>query len=110
MISYRYLILILVVLIGISCDSKNNRQLPEDKMSELMLDIAIADEIIRLYPPNDRDSMRNVLTQSLLKIHKLDRSDLDTNLYLYTRDFERLGSTIKLITERASAFQEDALE
>lgn len=76
-------------------------------MSQVMMDVILADEVLRLYPPEARDSIREVLTESLLKIHNIDRSDLDTNLYLYTNDFENFDMTIKNITEKTTALQDN---
>ncbi len=101
MIDNRYLVLVFLLLIGSSCGSKNTTQLTENEMSQVVLDITAADEIMRLHPPDQRDSVRELLIQSLLKIHNLDRAALDTNLYLYTSDFERFARTIDLTTEEA---------
>lgn len=57
--------------------------LPEEKMTALLVDMNVADLIVRKYPLPYRDSVRDLLTQSLLKIHDVSRDELDTNLYLY---------------------------
>ena len=54
--------------------------------------------------------MRTVLTESLLKIHNLDRSELDTNLYLYTSDFGLWGKSIDRVTEKTNVLEKKPQE
>lgn len=101
-----FFFLILVGLIYLtSCVHKAEPTINDEEMSDLLLDMMLADEVVRLHPPQERDSVRNVLTQSLLKIHDLDRSELDSNLYLYMSDFQSFGRAIELTTTKTQSLQ-----
>ncbi len=63
--------------------------LSKDKMTDVMVDISIANQVVNMYNPEDRDSIRILLTQSILKVHNLTQTELDTNIYLYMSDFEK---------------------
>lgn len=65
-----------------------------------MADLTFADQVLNIYEPEERDSIRSVLTESLLKIHNISKSDLDTNLYLYMSDFEKFGPLTDLMLQK----------
>ena len=110
MIGSRFLLFFVFIGIGWSCGPRHDMLIPEEEMSQILMDITIADEVLKLYPPAQRDSMRTVLTESLLKIHKLDRSELDTNLYLYTSDFGLWGKSIDRVTEKTNVLEKKPQE
>jgi len=91
----------------VQCGHNQPVELNKEEMSDLLLDITVADQILLQYPASERDSIREIITQSLLKIHDLDRSELDTNLYLYMSDFEVFGETIKLMADKTKTLKED---
>lgn len=83
-----------------SCGSGDIKVLEQDKMVDIMTDLMYAEDIINLYGPAARDSIRILVTQSLLKIHDLDRSELDTNLYLYQTDFKKMEGITKAMLDK----------
>ena len=93
-----YLILIAFCLIG--CQKDEVRILPADKMVDVLADVTFADQVVNLYQPEDRDSIRKILTESLLKIHDITKVELDTNLYLYMSDFEKFGPLTERVLQK----------
>lgn len=93
-------LLIYVLLISCllpSCQRSSDLLIEEEKAAQIFADITFADQIINLHGPEDRDSIRELLTQSLLKIHDLTPEELDTNLYLYMSDFDRFSDLTNLM-------------
>lgn len=88
------ILLLLMLSIG-SCSENPYPSVDEDQMVVIMSDMAMADNIIRLYPTSMRDSIRIELMESLLKIHNLTKTELDTNLYLYSVDVDRYEGMVK---------------
>ena len=72
----------------------------KEKLSEIMVDVALADQIINLHNVSERDSIRKILRESLLKVHNVTQSELDTNLYLYMSDLEEFEEIIDLMITR----------
>jgi len=70
-------------------------EMTDERMGGIFLDLSLADQILQRYPPAERDSIKVVLTESLLKIHDLERPELDTLLYFYMTDFERFEKSLK---------------
>jgi len=75
-----------------------------------MVDISLADQIINLHSPEDRDSVRIVLTESLLKIHDTTREELDTNLYIYMSDFQEFNKLTDGMRDRYDALKKQYSE
>ena len=92
--------LVFWVLCITSCIDDPKPTIDEEKAVKIFTDISLADQVVNLYPPDQRDSIRIILTESLLKIHNVTQSELDTNLYLYMSDFERFGPLTDLMIER----------
>lgn len=65
-----------------------------------MADLGIADYTIREYPPEQQDSVKEILVKELLRIHQLDRKELDTNLYLYQMDSRAYQDVLELMIPR----------
>ncbi len=93
-----FLFLLLGVLI--SCGADEVKIMEKDKFVNVMTDLAYSEVIINLYKPQERDSIRKLITESLLKIHDLERSELDTNLYIYMSDFEKMDQVTQTMIER----------
>lgn len=69
-------------------------------MASIMTDVALSDQIINSYPAHQKDSMRIVLRESLLKIHNISRTELDTNLYFYMSDFAEFEKVLNLMVAK----------
>lgn len=85
------------LLAVVSCTSGYD-QIPEEKMIDIIVDMHLSDQIIRKYDPVDRDSMREELSKTLLKVHNVTQEQLDTNLYIYQYDLTSYRDmTIKVV-------------
>jgi hypothetical protein len=82
------------------CKNNSDLLLSEDEMAGVMADLNIMGQILNKYPLNYRDSITDVLTESLLKIHNITQEQLDTNLYLYQVDPEKYSRVSRLMSER----------
>lgn len=99
-------LLFIVVLCAQGCERDDDILIPEDKMVDVIADLNLSDQIIRKYPAVYRDSIRELLTQSLLKIHNLTQEQLDTNLYLYQLDLERYRRVSENVLRKLEAKQD----
>lgn len=81
----------LLLLSLLSCQQAEMKTLSEAEMANVLLDLTISDQVITLHQPHERDSIREALMNNLLKIHNLERNELDSNLVTYMSDFERYG-------------------
>ncbi len=93
----RYLIAGLLLLSFIGCQRSEMKILTEDEVANVLVDLTISDQVITLHHVHERDSIRELLMESLLKIHDLDRAELDSNLYIYMSDFERFAKVNEVI-------------
>ena len=91
-----YLIFLFLFFI-IQCKEEAETTLSKEKMAEVLLDIAISDQIINVHSPDERDSMRVILKESLLKVHNLSDTELESNLYLYMSDFDAFDEVLDLM-------------
>lgn len=97
---------LLILMISVSCQEKEVL-LAEDKMIDIFVDLYIADEVILNYNIRERDTIRNLLTQTLLKIHNISQQELDTNIYLYQLDTEKMKRLTPLIKQRLEDMKGD---
>jgi hypothetical protein len=105
------LVYIILLLLGFSlaaCRSAPAYTIEEEKMVAIMVDMIFAEQVIRRYPFAVRDSVQDQLMQSLLKIHKVSKEQVDSNLYLYQHDLilytnmvDRMKSEIDRISEES---------
>jgi len=75
--------------LGMMACEQPQETLPIDRTAQIFMDIGLADHIVNLHMPSQRDSVRDELTQGLLKIHGLSQEEMEANIYLYMSDFER---------------------
>lgn len=66
-------------------------------MADIMTDITLADKIVNYHMPDERDSIKEILRKSLLKVHNVSQTELDTNLYLYMTNIERMESLLEVM-------------
>ena len=97
-----FALLIFISMWFASCKKNDPTTIPEDQMIQIMADLNLSDQIIKMYPAIYRDSIRNVLTQRLLKVHNISQVKLDTNLYLYQSDLDRY----KIVSEKVVKYLE----
>lgn len=90
-----------------SCSQKDIKRLPQDEAAVLFLDVGLADQIVGLHPPEERDSVKAVLVESLLKIHKLSQEELEANFYLYMSDFEAFDELTKEMLDKHAILKSD---
>ena len=79
---------------------KNDLMLSEEEMAGVMADLNIMGQVLNKYPLDYRDSITDVLTESLLKIHNITQEQLDTNLYLYQIDQDKYSRVSQLMSKR----------
>lgn len=71
-----------------ACEKEPQPTMTMEKMSDILVDMRIADQVINLYDPLERDSMRQVLLESLHKVHTTTQAEIDANIYIYMSDFD----------------------
>ncbi len=98
-------VFVLLVLVY-SCEPEYEK-IPEEQMIDILVDLHIADQIIRQEAMLNRDSVSKELKKSLLKLHNVSEEQLDTNLYLYQFDTEGYRELSKVVVERLKAIRED---
>ena len=99
-----------VAVFLMSCADRSVKTIEREKAALIFSDIALADQVINLHDPLDRDSIREVLIESLLKIHDISRSELDTNLYLYMSDLNEFGPLSDRMVKRFESLLNSAEE
>lgn len=88
---------VLLFISIVSCTAGYDH-IPEEKMIDILVDMHLSDQIIRKYDPVDRDSIREELSKTLLKVHNVTQEQLDTNLYIYQYDLTSYKDmTIKVV-------------
>jgi hypothetical protein len=92
-----------VGLLCYGCGGQNNRTIPLDKMAIIVADIDLAEKMVREFPMAQRDSMRQLLEKSLLKVHSVSQEELDINLYLYQSDYEIYEKLLNKMSENYDA-------
>lgn len=103
----KYWIIGLLLLGCVSCD-KGYESIPQEQMIDILTDMYVSDQIAREYPLEIRDSVSNILMQNLLKVHKVSKSQLDTNLYLYQLDLEGYKVMSDSVLNRITRLKEQA--
>lgn len=83
-----------------SCEGEKSPTIDEQHMSLILSDLILADHFLRQFPRVQQDSVRKELMESLLKIHNMSRSELESNLYLYSLDYDRYEYLIKGMVAR----------
>lgn len=103
----RYIIACLLLLASVSCEQSEMKILTEDEVANVLVDLTISDQVISLHHVHERDSIREVLMESLLKIHDLDRAELDSNLYIYMSDFERFAKVNEVMQAKIDSLLQE---
>ena len=85
----RTLLVLALLSSFLSCQRAEMTTLTEGEVANILLDLTISDQVISLHQPHERDSIREELMSSLLKIYDVERSELDSTLNIYMSDFER---------------------
>ena len=93
------------VLLYVQCRQELDH-IPEDEMVDILIDMHVADQILRKYDPVYRDSIREEIMKNLLKLHNVTREQLDTNLYIYQLDINGSKETTEKVVEKMQAIQE----
>ena len=87
----------------ISC-APGYEKIERAEMLDIMSDLMIVEQVVRNYDVRSQDSIRDVLKESLLKVHNVTEQQLDTNLYLYQYDTESFKSfsvdLVKLLEQK----------
>lgn len=82
-----YLVLFIVVLCY-SCGRRPRHVLPEDKMTDVLYDIQLAQAIYRSDAQFNTDERKDALVESVLRKHKISQADLDSSLLWYSDNIE----------------------
>lgn len=93
----------MMICLLLSCSTYE--RIPEDQMIDILVDMHIAEQAVREYDMADRDSISDLLMQSLLKVHNVTREQLDTNIYLYQINVEHykvMADSVMLRLQRMS--------
>jgi|GEM_PF-1795707 len=103
--------ILIICIVGLclsSCADNKVEMVPEDKMAIIMSDLLLADYTMRQYQTGIRDSVKSELMKSLLKVHRLTRAELDTNLYLYSVDYDKYEHLLELVEGRLDSLKKAA--
>ena len=98
------------ILLGNACQKKNELLIPEDKMVNIIADLTIAENALRQYSAQSKDSIQVLLKETLLKVHNIDTNQLDTNLYLYQIDVVNYAEISKRVVDRLKQLQQEELD
>ena len=96
--------LIVSMLIMLACQPGYDK-ISEEKMINILVDMHISDQIIRKYEFENHDSIRDLLSKSLLKVHSVTQQQLDTNLYLYQFDTEGYRELTEKVVKKLEELQ-----
>lgn len=88
-----------IVITLFSCGGKPSNLIPEDKMVAVLTDMDIARAIYNNNYAYRTDSMRNILTKSVLDKHQITQADLDSSIIWYADEIK----TYTKITDSVSA-------
>lgn len=97
-------ICIIIFFLLASCTSDYDT-ISEEKMIDIIVDMHLADQVIRKYNPIDQDSIREELSKALLKVHNVSQEQLDTNLYIYQYDITSYKDLTLKVVERLDSLQ-----
>ena len=75
-------------------------------MTIVMTDLMLSDYTLRQFPVRLKDSLKVELSESILDIHDLSKVELDSNLYLYSIDFEKFQSLLEAVDVRLDSLIE----
>jgi len=92
-----------VLLLSTGCSDSPHKKIPLDKMAIIMADLHLTDKMVREFPHVERDSIRELLEKSLLKVHSVTQDELDFNLYLYQSDYETYEKLLNQMRENYEA-------
>ncbi len=81
-------ILLSTILIGMLSCQDHIETIEKDKMVDIIVDLHVAEQLIKRYDMSVQDSIKNLLQKSLLKVHNITQEQLDTNIYIYQYDVE----------------------
>lgn len=84
----RVSIFIAFISISLSSCDKGYDLIEREEMVDILVDLQVADQLIRKYDPLIQDSIRQLLKENLLKVHTVTQAQLDTNIYIYQYDTE----------------------
>ena len=103
----RFRLFTLSILSLISC-APGYEKIERAEMLDIMSDLMIVEQVVRNYDVRSQDSIRDVLKESLLKVHNVTEQQLDTNLYLYQFNTESFKSfTVDLVKLLEQKREED---
>ena len=104
----RTLLVLALLCSFLSCQRAEMTTLTEGEVANILLDLTISDQVISLHQPHERDSIREELMSSLLKIYDVERSELDSTLNIYMSDFERFERVSAIVkTKMDSLLREE---
>lgn len=74
-------IVLFTILALFSCNNTDTKlTIPEDKLLKVFYDIYAADYVIKEAPKDTRDSLKEVYTNQIFKIHDISKSEFEANL------------------------------
>lgn len=84
-------ILSVCILISVACKSdQSTYSLPTDKITDIIVDLHIAEEMVNKFKIADRDSVRNLYLQDIAQIHKTDTASITRNIHQLQQDPDNL--------------------
>ena len=99
----RYVFLVFMLII-LGCQAGYD-EISEEKMIDILVDMHISEQILRKYEFENHDSIRDLLSKSLLKVHNVTQQQLDTNLYLYQFDTEGYRELTEKVVKKLEKLQ-----
>jgi hypothetical protein len=97
-------LIFLSLLCGCQWGSPEQPSIPEEKMVQVMADLATAEAAVNHLSGPLKDSLQKVYTAQVLEMHHLSLENYEKNLQLYARDIPTLERIVK---EAESSFDMD---
>lgn len=109
---YIYFILIFIsAFLSINCRENEEKMLmSKEKLNKLFFDLHSAEYIISRSPTSKRDSLRTIYYAQILKMNKINDSDLRHDLRILNRNHEKLDSFYHNLVKYSNHFADKELE
>lgn len=100
----RYLYILVIILVFVSCSSRDN-VLPRDKMEKVLWDVAQSSELLNgyvyyKYPEQNRAALNNVMLEKVFKIHNITKQQFNNTLNYYEKRPDELKVIVDTIVNR----------
>ncbi len=96
-----------VLLVAGSCSRRPSGVLSDDKMTDVMVDLKLAESYCSYYPGSPSDSLASRLSADVLRRHGVSREDFEKTLVWYGRNFDDYVELYDRMERRLASRQKD---